>query len=110
MLQSNYSEDHPEVDASKLGLLKAAPPKAPTPFKLYSDSRINKLVAEGKSKVEAREVCREEYKDLSEKQKVKWILLSLKAENAYDVSPSFRSIIIALISLVDQSLNHLYDL
>jgi len=83
-MSKKFIEDHPEVDAAKLGLLKALPPKAPTPFKLYSDSRVNKLVAEGKTKVEAREVCREEYKDLSEKQKVKWILLSLKAENAYD--------------------------
>ena len=85
-----------------MGLLKAAPPKAPTPFKLYSDSRVNKLVAEGKTKVEAREVYREEYKDLSEKQKVKWILLSLKAENAYDVSSSLRPIKMCLYVNVER--------
>lgn len=73
------------MDAAKLGLLKATPPKAPTPFKLYCDSRLNKLVADGKSKVEARDICRDEYKDLSDKAKVKWILLSLKQENTYNV-------------------------
>ena len=66
--------------------MKAQPPKPPTSFKLYCDAKMPKFQNEGLNVNEAREKCRESFKDLNEKQKLKWIYKSVEQEGAYLVS------------------------
>ena len=66
--------------------MKALPPKVPTPFKLYSDAKIGKFLAEAANANEAREKCRETFKELNDKQRLKWIYKSLQLESKYNVS------------------------
>merc|ERR1712136_726159 len=57
--------DHPDyipLKSEKMPM-KALPPKAPTPFKLFCDSKMSKFQAEGMNGNEAREKCREKFKD-----------------------------------------------
>ena len=61
-------------------------PKKPTPLNLYIASRIEELLACGKSKDEIHKVCSLEYnKKMSEEQKKVWILLALEKEQTYQV-------------------------
>merc|ERR1712135_63958 len=56
--------DHPDyipLKSEKMPM-KALPPKAPTPFKLFCDSKMSKFQAEGMNGNEAREKCREKFK------------------------------------------------
>ncbi|XP_046643236.1 nucleolar transcription factor 1-like isoform X2 [Daphnia pulicaria] len=63
---------------------KAVPPKPPTPFKLFSDEKMPKFVGEGMSLTEAREKCRDAYKELKDKQKLKWIYRALEQEPEFN--------------------------
>ncbi|XP_046440681.1 nucleolar transcription factor 1-like isoform X1 [Daphnia pulex] len=63
---------------------KAVPPKPPTPFKLFSDEKMPKFVGEGMSLTEAREKCRDAYKELKDKQKLKWIYQALEQEPEFN--------------------------
>ncbi|EFX69683.1 hypothetical protein DAPPUDRAFT_258227 [Daphnia pulex] len=63
---------------------KAVPPKPPTPFKLFSDEKMPTFVGEGMSLTEAREKCRDAYKELKDKQKLKWIYQALEQETEFN--------------------------
>merc|ERR1712136_512482 len=78
--------DHPDyipLKSEKMPM-KALPPKAPTPFKLFCDSKMSKFQAEGMNGNEAREKCRETFKELNDKQRLKWIYKSLQQEKQYN--------------------------
>jgi len=78
--------DHPDYIPLKSEKfpMKALPPKVPTPFKLYSDAKIGKFLAEAANANEAREKCRETFKELNDKQRLKWIYKSLQLESKYN--------------------------
>uniref|UniRef100_A0A0P4XPX6 Nucleolar transcription factor 1 upstream-binding factor 1 ubf-1 autoantigen nor-90 n=1 Tax=Daphnia magna TaxID=35525 RepID=A0A0P4XPX6_9CRUS len=80
-----FTEAHPDyvVPKSKQSS-KPVPPKLPTPFKLFSDDKMAKLLAQGMSVTEAKERCREAYKELKDKQKLKWIYQALEHEIKYN--------------------------
>jgi len=82
-----FMEDHPDyvpLKSEKLQQLKRQPPKAPTPFKLYLDAKLPKLIAEGLSAADAKEKCKEKYKALSDKQRLKWIYKAVEQELVYN--------------------------
>ena len=60
-------------------------PKKPTPLNLYAVSRMDALLALGKSKNDAYQDCTLEYKKMEDQQKLPWILKSLQNEPAYRV-------------------------
>ncbi|KAI9557323.1 hypothetical protein GHT06_017151 [Daphnia sinensis] len=80
-----FTEAHPDyvIPKSKHSS-KPVPPKLPTPFKLFSDDKMAKLLAQGMSVTEAKERCREAYKELKDKQKLKWIYQALEQEIKYN--------------------------
>jgi len=78
--------DHPDyipLKSEKMPM-KALPPKVPTPFKLFCDTKMAKFQGEGMNGNEARDKCRETYKELNDKQRLKWIYKSLQLEKQYN--------------------------
>lgn len=63
----------------------AEPPTAPTPYKLYRDENMKKLLDKGMNRNDARLSCRESFKSLSDKKKLRWIDLALAQEENYIV-------------------------
>jgi hypothetical protein len=61
-------------------------PKKPTPLNLYLESRMEELTALGKTKDEIFKICCAVYnKEMPEKEKILWILQTLKKEPEYTV-------------------------
>lgn len=80
-----FLQDHPEYLASKLHhSAKPVPPKVPTPFKLYSDAKASKFMQEGLNALEAKEKCRETFKELTDRQRIKWIYKAFQQEAQYN--------------------------
>ena len=81
-------EDHPDYIPlkSSAAQAKAVAPKMPTPYKLYCDAMMSKFVQEGLHNLEARHKCLETFKELSDRNRLKWIYQSLEQESQYLVS------------------------
>ena len=65
---------------------KIKAPRKPTPYNLYHDSRLQELLALGKSEVETLKICTEEYQKMPDDQKLHWFLLAEEKTPAYLVS------------------------
>ena len=79
----------PHKSAAKFGSSKATVPSVPTPAKLYAAHYMPKLIKEGLTGADARTRCSKNYRELSDKQKLKWIKQALEAEPKYQVEQSF---------------------
>ncbi|EFX79157.1 hypothetical protein DAPPUDRAFT_104634 [Daphnia pulex] len=66
------------------GVKRPSPPKPPTPFKLFSDEMLPKRLNQGMSSTAARERTRDAYKQLSDKQKLKWIYKAQEKEPEFN--------------------------
>jgi hypothetical protein len=76
-------QEHPDVDVSKTKT-KVELPKPPTPFSLFTAQRRDELITkEKKSKSEALEICRDEYKEMPDDTKIQWILKAKEEEPKY---------------------------
>lgn len=88
-----YREEHPDYippkSAGKFAPAKAVPPKLPTPLKLFTDHYMPKFLKDGLASTDARNMCSKNYRELNEKQKMKWIYKALAAEVAYNVSTCY---------------------
>ena len=60
-------------------------PKKPTPFNLYMASRMEALLALGITKDQVCKCCTKDFKVMSERQKLTWLLQALKRESVYKV-------------------------
>lgn len=85
-LSDHDRRDHPDyVKTTGLRAKTADPPTAPTPYNLYCDANMKKLMDKGMSRNDARLSCKESFKSLSDKKKLHWIDLSLAQEKNYMV-------------------------
>jgi len=81
-----FMDEHPDyipLKNEKLQQQKLLPPKAPTPFRMYTDAKMPKLIAEGLTMADAKDKCKENFKALSDKKRLKWIYKALEQEEAY---------------------------
>ncbi len=78
--------DHPDCKTTSLRAKTADPPTVPTPYNLYCDANMKKLMDKGMSRNDARLSCKESFKSLSDKKKLHWIDLSLAQEKNYMVT------------------------
>jgi hypothetical protein len=53
---------------------------------MYTDAKMPKLIAEGLTMADAKDKCKENFKALSDKKRLKWIYKALEQEEAYIVS------------------------
>ena len=51
---------------------------------MFIDKKLPKYVEEGMSQTEAKEKCKDEYKLLPDKKKLKWILRAVEEEDQYN--------------------------
>ncbi|EFX85008.1 hypothetical protein DAPPUDRAFT_314512 [Daphnia pulex] len=80
-----FMDAHPDYRLPKSKQTsKAVPPKPPTPLRLFSDINMPKFSGEGMTMTEAREKCRDAYKELKDKQKLTWIYQALEQEPEFN--------------------------
>ena len=60
-------------------------PKKPSPIYVYYEWRMEALLALGNTKDQVFQICSKEYKHMSERQKLSWIVRSLEKESVYKV-------------------------
>ena len=84
---NKFMLDHPQYPArpkSAKMAVKATAPKAPTPFKLFSITKMADIHAGSRNGNEAREKCREMFRELDDNQRLEWIYKSLEREKQYN--------------------------
>ena len=80
----NQDKSQPKLVVNKVGFA----PIRPSPSRLYFNSKLKELLAQGKSEEEIFSLTYDiddEYQMLPDEQKLKWILLALKKSPAYMV-------------------------
>ena len=79
--------ENDDVTSSSCGQPSSAKlPTKLTALKLYSDSRMEVLIALGKSDEEINKMCMSEYKMMPDEQKLMWIRLAVEKSPVYLVS------------------------
>ena len=68
---------------------KIKPPRKPTPYNLYHESRYEELLALGNTEEETYKTCTRDYTEMPDEKKIKWIHQTEEKTTSYIVSHLF---------------------